>query len=72
VLLLQHKITEDLAFNTNLTTVTETENLSYTFSLSYSISLSLRIVGEIYGVAYFYDVNLDKNLTNNFDLGLGY
>jgi hypothetical protein len=71
-LLLQHKITKNLLLNTNLTTATETENLSYTFSLNYLITPSIRLVGEMYGVAYFNEVNLEKDVTNNFDFGIGY
>lgn len=71
-LLLQHKFLKKLVLNTNLTAATKTETLSYTFSLNYLICPSVRIVGEIYGVKYFNDANLKTQITNNFDLGIGY
>ena len=71
-LLLQHKIAKKLVLNTNLTATTKTESLSYTFSLNYPISPTLRVVGEMYGIKYFNNANFKTQITNNFDLGIGY
>tara|TARA_B110000503_G_C7170283_1_gene423909 strand:+ start:379 stop:1212 length:834 start_codon:yes stop_codon:yes gene_type:complete len=71
-LLLQHKIAKKLTLNTNITTVNKTESLNYTFSLSYPISPSLRIIGEMYRVKYFNNLNFKTQIMNNFYLGFGF
>lgn len=71
-ILLQHKILKKVVLNTNFTSSIETENINYVFSLSYPLSSKFRIVTELFGTKYFEHPVFDYELTNNFDLGVGY